>query len=696
MDTTSMTVLVGNVVLEHNRVVMSCDSAEWFPTGLFNSFGNVVVVSAAAQVTGDRMEYNGNTSMAKVRGRVVYLRDSSSTLRTSGIDFNTKDEICFFQNEGTIKDTAQLLEARQGYYYSKRKEFEFAGRVQSETNDYLLQSDSMMYNTDTKLFTFYDNTHIWAKDRDGYLYCDRGTYDSENDRLFFTHNSYIMSRTQEVFADSIYYENKSGKGKLYSNVQVVDTSQRSIAMSDFADFDMNSQDFVMRKNPSILIYDQDNDTVFMRADTLLSFNVPIAAVQADTSTAPEDENSPDPSTAQLPDGMSAIKSKLAGRNEHQDLTDRNRTIMLSGKDISKANSGDKSDSSGAVDTVAVSGVKPAVDSLTAGVSDNSPTRDSATLGVSVAKPARDSAASDVSYSSQNIDSLRVDENDFLLKSGDSATLSRDSSSDSTTQAAIVADSSSKSALLKAVAVDSAAIAVRADSVAVDSTYRQIFGIGNVKIFRRDFQAKCDSAYFNTLDSIWKMHKSPVIWDSARMQLFSDSVRIYVVNSAPDRAEFESNAMIIIPEGDPDSTSWFNQIKGRNMSARFQDKELRSLYVAGNVHTLFFSLSDMMMNDTEAASMRINFTQRKVRRVVYFTDVKVANNPLFIVPEESTKLAGFAWQERLRPKSRDEVLGRLLRMSARCEKELLSRPDFPITVRIDAIERAMQQEIKDKK
>ena len=110
---------------------------------------------------------------------------------------------------------------------------------------------------------------------------------------------------------------------------------------------------------------------------------------------------------------------------------------------------------------------------------------------------------------------------------------------------------------------------------------------------------------------------------------------------------------------------------------------------GNAHTIFFSISDMMMNDTEAASMKINFESRKIRRVVYYVEVKGANSPLFLVPEENTKLTGFAWLGHLRPKSKDEVLGRALRMSVRIDKESLTKPDFPITQRIDKIERELK-------
>ena len=180
-----------------------------------------------------------------------------------------------------------------------------------------------------------------------------------------------------------------------------------------------------------------------------------------------------------------------------------------------------------------------------------------------------------------------------------------------------------------------------------------------------------------------------------VSVFCANVSVLIVetgikNGSPERAEFENNALIVIPEGKPnDSTAYFNQIKGRNMVARFENRELKSLNVAGNVHTLFFSLSDMVMNDTEAASMKILFELRRIRRVVYYSDITGGNNPLFLVPLEDTKLSGFVWLDDLRPKSKEEILMRPMRMSVRETKESLSKPEFPITQRIDKAELRME-------
>ncbi|MDR1582218.1 MAG: hypothetical protein LBS55_03000, partial [Prevotellaceae bacterium] len=291
-DTGTISRFRHNVKMEHEGVIMECDSAVLWPSGIFEAFGNTKVTSGTTIVTGDTMIYNEISGKANVKGRIVYLTDGGSTLRTTEVDFDTKTEIGYFEYEGTIVDSFRILESKKGYYYSKIKEFEFIGQVQSDTKDYVLRSDSMRYNSNTKIFTFYSNTHIWSEN--GYLYCDKGWYDSDKDIIFFHHNSYMLSSKQEIFSDSIYYENESKKGRLYSNVQVTDTAQKTIALADFADFNMDTEDFLMSKNPSIIIYD-NKDSVFLRADTIYSVTrtMKIPILEQDLAIVAEKKSSPD-------------------------------------------------------------------------------------------------------------------------------------------------------------------------------------------------------------------------------------------------------------------------------------------------------------------------------------------------------------------------------------------------------------------
>lgn len=498
--------LIGNVQIHHNNIVMTCDSAYKFPTDRFEAYSNVHVVNGSTTVIGDKMIYDGIANMAQVRGDIVYLIDSTSTLRTTAVDYNTKEGVGFFENEGTIKDLKSLLESKRGYYYSNLKDFVFIGGVQSKTENYTLTSDSMKYNTETKLFNFYSRTHIWSKN--SYLYCDKGWYSSADDRMFFLKNSYLLTDKQEVWADSIYYEGLTKQGKLYRDIQLLDTVQKTIAFGDLSDFNVNTQDFEITIDPSILFYSQEQteDTLYLRADLL--------------------------------------KSVVSARPVDRFLTD-----SITGK--------------------------------------------------------------------------------------------------------------------------------------IDTTYRQMYGIKNVRIFRTDFQASCDSLYFGTLDSIWKMYHNPVIWNESKMQLTGDTVMFFMIDGKMDRVEFQNNAMIILSESD--SSQYYNQIKGKNMTGHFRDNELQRLDVFGNIQSLFFSSAEQAMNEHEAGNMTMRFRDKKMRQIIYYSSPTAKILPLFMTEKEQHTLKGFAWLEDERPKSKEDILTRKIKNSKRVEVDAMQLPDFPITKRMDAVE-----------
>jgi lipopolysaccharide export system protein LptA len=79
----------GNVKMEHESTIMDCDSALLWPNGIFEAFGNTKITKNTTVVTGDMMIYNETESSAKVTGRIVYLTDGGSILKTTEVDFNT-------------------------------------------------------------------------------------------------------------------------------------------------------------------------------------------------------------------------------------------------------------------------------------------------------------------------------------------------------------------------------------------------------------------------------------------------------------------------------------------------------------------------------------------------------------------------------------------------------------------------------
>jgi hypothetical protein len=219
----------------------------------------------------------------------------------------------------------------------------------------------------------------------------------------------------------------------------------------------------------------------------------------------------------------------------------------------------------------------------------------------------------------------------------------------------------------------------------DSTYKELFAFKDAKLYRKDFQLRSDSMYFNNLDSIWKTYYNPILWDGKKMQITSDSMKFFMKNREIEHADFNGNAMIVVPEGDPDSTVYFNQIKSKNMKAYLRNSQLTVFEAMGNAQTLAFSLNDFTMNRTEAATFKVFFESGKARQICYYGDPTGNNNPLFLVREDEIKLPGYRWEIDLRPKSGNDILNRYLRPSERTVRESLPKPSFPITKRIDEIE-----------
>jgi lipopolysaccharide export system protein LptA len=626
-DSGSVEYLRGNVAIEHNNAILNCDSAVMY-TNLFNAMGHAKITHGTTVITGDFMTYDKKT--ATVIGTIVYLTDGNSVLRTNKVDYDTETEIGFFENEGTIVDSARLLESKKGYYYAKSKEFDFIGMVEADAKSYVLRSDSMKYNTQTKTFTFFSNTHIWTEN--GYLYSDRGWYDSEKDIMFFFENSYILSPRQEIFSDSVYYESVEKKGKLYSNIQIFDTLKKTVAMADFADFDMNIEDFVMKKDPSIITFNNSGDTTYISADVILSLNFTVL------NKRPKDTLD----TQEINVLQDSVISNGMEMSLNPDSVQNNQEINILHDSVIS----DKTE------------MYFDADSMLNGTIDIFP------------------------------DSARLDKTEILFNSDsvlnkhkinvfpDSARLDK-------TEISFNSDSIQDSKLIDRDTVDY-------NTVTDTSSYKELYAFENVKLYRKDFQLRCDSLFFSTVDSIWKTYRSPIVWNGKKMQITSDSMNFVMQNSVLKNAVFNGNAMIVSPEGDPDNAVYYNQLKARNIDVSFKNQKPEVLYAAGNAQTIGFSLSDFTMNKAEAASLKMVFdTLGKMRRMIYYSSPQVENNPLFLVREDETRLSGFQWEINLRPKSGNDVISRKVRLTEREERESIPKPLFPITDRINKIEESLK-------
>lgn len=182
--------------------------------------------------------------------------------------------------------------------------------------------------------------------------------------------------------------------------------------------------------------------------------------------------------------------------------------------------------------------------------------------------------------------------------------------------------------------------------------RILIADNNVKVFKSNLQAICDSLIYNTLDSIFIFHDNPIIW-SDTSQFYADTIRMALQNNEINQMFLYSNAFII---NSPDEL-FFNQIKGNNITAFFKSGDIDRMDVQGNAESIYYALDDddkyLGRNKTESSSMLVYFGNNEVERIKFIREPKANFAPM--KQADHSKLAGFKWEEKGRPRTVVDIL-----------------------------------------
>lgn len=204
--------LIGNVRLSHDSTILMCDSAFLNDEKNFVlAYGNVhIKVSDTLNLFGDSLNYDGNTRVAKIWSNVKLI-DNQTTLTTDTLSFNRITEIASYEYWAKIVNDKNILVSKHGYYHTRSKEFFFKEKVVLFNPDYVMHSDTMMYNTVTKTTYFFSPSNI--KGKEDSIYCENGWYNTRSDIARFRKNGWIYHLDQALTGDSLYYERKTGFGQ---------------------------------------------------------------------------------------------------------------------------------------------------------------------------------------------------------------------------------------------------------------------------------------------------------------------------------------------------------------------------------------------------------------------------------------------------------------------------------------------------
>ncbi len=645
--------LVGNVKFHHNGAIIECDSASRYDDYRMEFFGDVIINQDSAYVYGDRVLYDGRTSIAEVFSPLVKMTRGDVVLYSYNLRFDTRTNTGTYVGGGVLTQSGNLMESERGEFDANNNIVRFKDSVSMSSDTYKISTDSLDYNIDRETATFLAHTTVWDKDSN-ILMAQKGFYYNFEKRYEFVGDAYILTRDQQMWGDTLSYKQDLRQATFKGNVQLLDTIQKSIAFGDWAFYDDSISYAMLTLDPSIIMYDSlESDKLYIRADTLTLTTYPHG--QGPTAY-PREENVVGDSTA--------LDSTALDGTAMDDM-------MVAAVDTT-------------IDTTAVVDAALSMDSTAL---DGTAMDDMMVAAIDTTVDTTAVVDAALSTDSTALDGTAMD--DMMVVAVDSnAMVSGDIMLDSATQDSLVkgyelSDSiSSDTTLSNSLATNK----VQRDTTSPDRIMRAWH---NVRTWNVEYQMTADSMVGYFADSMSSLFGRPRLWNQNN-QLTADRIDSYTKDNVIDWVDcigspFMTQALEpLYPE--PADSSRFNQVSSRSMQASFKNGELDSTIISGNVLNYYYYMDDVgytaAFATIECPELVVFFKERSPSIMSWRGSTNFAIYPLDQIPaDQPQRMEGFEWSPELRPASAEEISNREQRPSQREDVEAIALPSFVIDERI---------------
>jgi lipopolysaccharide export system protein LptA len=268
-DTTTLQILAGNVKLKQGNAYFFCDSCVLNNSAnIFEAWNNVRLKdSDSINVYAKHLVYRIDKKLANLDGG-VRLTDGKATLSTPDLEYDMNTDIGTYKKGGRVVNKKTVLTSDEGYYYASLKDIYFKKNVVLKDPAYQIKTDSLLYNTGTQTNRFIAQTFI--KDSSGRtIETKEGFYNTVNGKAEFGKRPIIKDGATTVIGDRVAFNDSLGTSQAAGNVIVTDTAQGTTLLAGEM-FRDNKKDRMLATGKPLMIIKQDNDSIYLAADTIYS------------------------------------------------------------------------------------------------------------------------------------------------------------------------------------------------------------------------------------------------------------------------------------------------------------------------------------------------------------------------------------------------------------------------------------------
>ena len=259
--------LAGNVIINHDGVVLTCNKAYFFQKeNYLKAFGNVQLVQGDTLYLNSKYaEYNGNLKKAFATGNAV-MTSPDATLATDTINFDRNVQEVFYNTKGTIVNKDNTLVSKSGRYYVAEKKFQFLTEVTLTNPKYVVKSNHLDYYSNSGHTYLLGPSTITSKAN--YIYTEKGFYDTKKNLAHFLRKSYIRYDDRLIEGDSLYYNRNIEFASATRNVKITDSINRGIVKGHYAEvYKLKDSMFVTKR--AVAVNFVDNDSVYIHGKKLM-------------------------------------------------------------------------------------------------------------------------------------------------------------------------------------------------------------------------------------------------------------------------------------------------------------------------------------------------------------------------------------------------------------------------------------------
>ena len=257
---------------QQDNSTLTSDSAYFHQAeNTFDAFGHVVISQGdTLNIYSDKLNYNGNTKIAILTDNVRMV-DKDATLTTNYLTYNTATKFGTYTGGGKLVNKDNTLTSKNGYYFANSRDSYFRYDVVLLSPDALTKTDTLRYNTGSKIAYFYGPTHIYGKKKDGdkskpspkdndTLYTENGLYNTVTEQAFFGKKNLYSQGAKTLKGDSMFYDRKKGYGRVVKNITFNDNEQKMTMKGDLGTYFKADERTVVTENAYGIIVTEEKDT----------------------------------------------------------------------------------------------------------------------------------------------------------------------------------------------------------------------------------------------------------------------------------------------------------------------------------------------------------------------------------------------------------------------------------------------------